>query len=147
MLHLQGLLCGLLISALLLPGASLAQSAADLPTPPLPQQGMATGVRQGAQFDDQHRPITAGGFVDSGPIIFEDITKKAGLSLWSHKMGTPAKKYIIEADGSGVALIDTNNDGWLDIYLVNGSTFDAQDGKVAGRVTQHRGAGLSGSAR
>jgi len=31
--------------------------------------------------------------------------------------------------GSGVGLIDYDNDGWLDIYLVNGSTFAALDGK------------------
>jgi hypothetical protein len=44
-------------------------------------------------------------------------------------MGTPEKKYIIETNGSGVGLIDYDNDGWLDIYIVNGSTFDALDGK------------------
>ena len=40
-------------------------------------------------------------------------------------MGTAQKKYILEADGSGVGLIDYDNDGWLDIYIVNGSTYDA----------------------
>ena len=74
-------------------------------------------------------PITAGGFVDSGPVVFEDVTKAAGLSGWTHKMGAPEKKFIIETNGSGVGLIDYDNDGWLDIYLVNGSTFDALDGK------------------
>jgi hypothetical protein len=44
-------------------------------------------------------------------------------------MGTPQKKYILETDGSGVGLIDYDNDGWLDIYLVNGSTYDAISGK------------------
>ena len=44
-------------------------------------------------------------------------------------MGTKEKKYIIETNGSGVGLIDYDNDGWLDIYVVNGSTFDALDGK------------------
>ncbi len=91
--------------------------------------GEATGPPQPAQFDEQHRPITAGGFVPSGPTIFEDISEKAGVTHWTHKMGTKEKKYIIETNGSGVALIDTNNDGWLDIYVVNGSTFDALDGK------------------
>src|SRR6185437_7405266 len=91
--------------------------------------GNATGPPQPAQFDEQHRPITAGGFVTSGPVIFEDISEKAGLTHWTHKMGTPEKKYIIETNGSGIGLIDFDNDGWLDIYVVNGSTFNALDGK------------------
>jgi enediyne biosynthesis protein E4 len=83
-------------------------------------------------YDAQHRPITAGGFVNPGqaPVIFEDDTKAAGLSKWRHVMGTPEKKYILETDGSGVGLIDYDNDGWLDIYLVNGSTYDALSGKT-----------------
>ena len=79
--------------------------------------------------DAQHRPITAGGFVKTGPVVFEDVSEKAGLTKWTHKMGTPAKTYIVETKGSGVGLIDYDNDGWLDIYVVNGSTFDALDGK------------------
>ena len=65
----------------------------------------------------------------SGPIVFEDASEKAGLTKWTHKMGTPAKTYIVETKGSGVGLIDYDNDGWLDIYVVNGSTFNALDGK------------------
>jgi enediyne biosynthesis protein E4 len=91
--------------------------------------GVSSGPPQPAQFDEQHRPITAGGFVASGPAIFEDVSEKAGLTKWTHKMGTPEKKYIIETNGSGIGLIDYDNDGWLDIYVVNGSTFNALDGK------------------
>jgi hypothetical protein len=76
------------------------------------------------------RPITASGFVKTGPIVFEDASEKAGLTKWTHKMGTPAKDYIVETKGSGVGLIDYDNDGWLDIYLVNGSTVDALTGKA-----------------
>ncbi|HKO17514.1 MAG TPA: CRTAC1 family protein [Acidobacteriaceae bacterium] len=93
--------------------------------------GEATGPPQPGQFDKQHRPITAGGFVSSGPVVFEDATDKAGLQHWTHKMGTPQKKYIIETNGSGIGLLDFDNDGWLDIYIVNGSTFEAMDGKEA----------------
>ena len=67
--------------------------------------------------------------MQSGPVVFEDVSEKAGLTKWSHKMGTPEKKYIIETNGSGIGLIDYDNDGWLDIYVVNGSTFNALDGK------------------
>ncbi len=44
-------------------------------------------------------------------------------------MGTLEKNFIVETNGSGVCLVDYDNDGWLDIYLVNGSTFNALDGK------------------
>ena len=44
-------------------------------------------------------------------------------------MGAADKGLIIDTNGSGVGLIDYDNDGWLDIYLVNGSTFNALDGK------------------
>ena len=91
--------------------------------------GIASGRAIAGVFDTQGRPITAGGFVDNGPVIFQDITKSAGLSGWKHTMGTPDTKFIVEANGSGVALLDYDNDGWLDIYLVNGSTFRALDGK------------------
>jgi len=93
--------------------------------------GIAGGLGAAAVYDELKRPITAGGFVDKGPVVFEDITKKAGLSGWVHKMGVPQKTFIVETNGSGVGLLDYDNDGWLDIYLVNGSTFDALDGKEA----------------
>jgi hypothetical protein len=110
----------------MLPVECLAQE------PHKPQQGgvggSATSGTFAAQYDTENRPITAGGFVNTGPIVFEDITKAAGLAEWNHKMGSPNKPFIIDTDGSGVALLDYDNDGWLDIYLVNGSTFDALDG-------------------
>src|SRR6201997_2420238 len=81
------------------------------------------------QLDAQHRPITSGAVVGSGPVVFEDATQAAGLAGWTHKMGSPDKRLIIDTNGSGVGLIDYDNDGWLDIYLVNGSTFNALDGK------------------
>ncbi len=91
--------------------------------------GNSTGEAAPVILDDQHRPITAGGFVQSGPIIFQDISQSSGLANWKHVMGNADKQLIIDADGSGVGLIDYDNDGWLDIYMVNGSTFDAMDGK------------------
>ena len=134
------ILCGLTVGGV--PALLMAQTPTPETQPPSYQSqagssgaaapaagGEATGPPQPAQFDTQHRPITAGGFVASGPVVFEDVTEKAGLAKWTHKMGTPEKKYILETVGSGVGLIDYDNDGWLDIYIVNGSTFDALDGK------------------
>jgi hypothetical protein len=91
---------------------------------------VSTGAAHPAVLDAEHRPITAGGFVDSGPVVFQDIAQKAGLSNWRHVMGTPERRFIIETVGSGVALLDYDDDGWLDIYLVNGSTYDAENGKA-----------------
>ena len=101
-----------------------------------PQQSQTTGGEmtnagsQAAIFDNQHRPITGGGFVKTGPVVFIDVTERAGLSKWRNVTGTPDKRVIIEAKGSGVCLLDYDNDGWLDIYLVNGSTLDALAGKT-----------------
>jgi hypothetical protein len=92
--------------------------------------GSSTGGTHAAVHDAENRPITAGGFVKSGPVVFMDDTHKAGLDTWTHRMGTPEKKFIIETNGSGVCLLDYDNDGWLDIYLVNGSTYDALNGKA-----------------
>ena len=91
---------------------------------------MTNGGPKAAVFDSQHRPITAGGFVKNGPVVFKDVTRQAGLSKWRNRTGSSEKRVIIEAKGSGVCLLDYDNDGWLDIYLVNGSTPDALEGKA-----------------
>ncbi len=91
---------------------------------------MSTAGAHAAVLDSENRPITAGGFVNSGPIVFQDMAQKSGLAAWRHVMGTLDKTYILETVGSGVGLIDYDNDGWLDIYLVNGSTYDAMSGKA-----------------
>ena len=101
------------------------------PATPQAQGVVSTGGAHAAVLDGQKRPITAGGFVDSGPIVFQDVSEKAGLTRWRHVMGTPETKFILETVGSGVALLDYDNDGWLDIYLVNGSTYDALSGKTS----------------
>jgi len=93
------------------------------------QSGIASGAVHAPIRDAQHRPITAGGFVDGAPIVFTDITKQAGLDRFHHRSGSSEKTTIIETPGSGVAVLDYDNDGWLDIYLVNGSTVDALKGK------------------
>jgi enediyne biosynthesis protein E4 len=46
-------------------------------------------------------------------------------------MGTDDVRFILETVGFGVALLDYDNHGWLDIYLVNSSTYEAMSGKAA----------------
>jgi hypothetical protein len=126
---LRALLLGAIGLVVIAPGVNRAQQEPQKPQPGGMGGGVASGIAAPAEYDEQKRPITAGGFVDQGPVVFEDITKQAGLSGWQHKMGSSEKAFIVETNGSGVCLIDYDNDGWLDIYLVNGSTFDALDGK------------------
>jgi hypothetical protein len=95
------------------------------------QSGMSTGAAHAPVKDALSRPITAGGFVDGAPVVFADITHAAGLDRFHHRSGDPEKRTILETPGSGVALLDYDNDGWLDIYLLNGSTFPALKGKEA----------------
>jgi len=94
-----------------------------------PQSGMASGGAHAPVKDALSRPITAGGFVDGAPVVFVDFTKQAGLDKFRHHSGTLDKRTILEAPGSGVALLDYDNDGWLDIYLLNGSTVEAMKGR------------------
>ena len=61
---------------------------------------------------------------DSPPsVVFTDITSSTGLSSALNVCGSPTnKQLLLEEMGCGVALFDYDNDGWLDIFLVNGTT-------------------------
>lgn len=75
-------------------------------------------------------------------VSYADITAKAGLAGFRHVSGDPAKNYIIEATGSGVATFDFDNDGFADIYLLNGSSLDLlRAGRPAPRAALYRNAG------
>ncbi len=116
---------------LLLSSALAQQNPAEKEPVQRQQSGMSTGGAHAPVKDALSRPITAGGFVEGAPVIFVDITHAAGLDKFHHRSGTREKRTILETPGSGVALLDYDNDGWLDIYLLNGSTFPALKGKEA----------------
>jgi enediyne biosynthesis protein E4 len=54
------------------------------------------------------------------PVLFTDITAATGIRF-SH-VSAPEKKYIVESMSGGVALVDFDRDGWLDMYLANAPT-------------------------
>src|SRR5216683_2227840 len=55
---------------------------------------------------------------------FEDVAEKAGLTMMNVFGGVDTKKYIIETTGTGVAIFDYDNDGWPDIFIVNGTKLE-----------------------
>lgn len=55
---------------------------------------------------------------------FTDEAAKAGLTMLNVFGGIDTKKYIIETTGTGVAIFDYDNDGWPDIFIVNGTTLE-----------------------
>src|SRR6266496_1873150 len=129
-----GLVTLLVVAGLaqLAPSLIAQQAPAPAEPPSTPESGYMRVLLRPTHppvFDAQHRPITAGGFVEGAPVVFEDITHQSGLDKSHHRSGTPEKSTIVEVPGSGVALLDYDNDGWLDIYLLNGSTLAALKGK------------------
>ena len=58
------------------------------------------------------------------PVTFVEVGREAGLNVPNVWGEVTHKKYILEAKGSGLAFFDFDNDGWLDIYLTNGTRLD-----------------------
>jgi hypothetical protein len=55
---------------------------------------------------------------------FTNVAHQAGLDARTVYGGQGTNKYLIETTGSGAAAIDYDGDGWVDIFLVNGTTLD-----------------------
>src|SRR2546428_7915246 len=53
-----------------------------------------------------------------------NVAAQAGLKAPTIYGGEKSNRYLVETTGCGVALIDYDGDGWLDIYQVNGSRFE-----------------------
>src|SRR6185503_11937654 len=92
-----------------------------------PQQPMG-GVSTGTPITYSSRR-TVGITDPKAPVVFEDVTSKTTLANFKHRSGGAAKDYIFETPSSGVAIFDYDNDGLPDIYLLNGSTILAMQGK------------------
>src|SRR5438874_446372 len=121
------------ILSLLLPHAATRAQQGNPPGAGQPQQQpqqtpQGMGVSTGTALVSATRRTV--GIVDpKAPRVFEDVTARTALAQFKHHSGGPQKDYIIECVSGGVAVFDYDNDGLPDIYLLNGSTIAAEQGK------------------
>ena len=80
----------------------------------------ALGQRIGGDADAE-REFTRGGGTSGYRARFVDVAQEAGLTRTIYYGEADTSDYISEANGCGVAFYDYDNDGWLDILLLNGS--------------------------
>jgi hypothetical protein len=103
---------------------------------PAPGQGMIGGnARPAPRAALSGKPF---------PVSFVDVAREAGFDMTFTSGNEAAKKYIIEANGTGVAFLDYNNDGLVDIFLVNSLRLE---GFPAGRFPTNRLYKNSGNGR
>ena len=82
-------------------------------------------------------PILFLGAAGQAEPYFTDQTTASGIDF-RHTFGSAEKHHIVEAHGGGGALFDYDGDGYLDLYIVNGATFDTwQDKSGPGNVLYH----------
>ncbi len=55
------------------------------------------------------------------PVALVDVAERAGLRHASVYGGVEEKRFIIETNGAGVAFLDYDNDGWVDVLVLNGT--------------------------
>jgi enediyne biosynthesis protein E4 len=93
---------------------------------------LASGISVTAQLGlttTRQSPRSASGGADGRaesdfPVVFLDVAERAGLTTPIIYGGLEQKKYIIETNGCGVAFFDYDNDGWMDIFLLNGTRLE-----------------------
>lgn len=61
---------------------------------------------------------------DAARPLFEEVSASASGILWTHDNAMSPERYLPEAIGPGCAFLDYDNDGWMDIYLVNSGPSD-----------------------
>jgi hypothetical protein len=72
-------------------------------------------------------------------LLFRDIARESGVTFQHHS--APEKKYIVESMGGGVALLDFDNDGLVDVYFVDSLTVDTAADPKAARSALYRNLG------
>jgi hypothetical protein len=73
-------------------------------------------------------------------VTFADVTASSGIHF-RHNAGRSAKRYLPETLGSGVAFLDVDGDGWLDILFVNGKDWTPHQGRSTAALYRNNGKG------
>jgi len=84
-------------------------------------------------------PEVSGGS-GAGPAWFEEIGARAGIDF-VHRSGHESKHYLPEIMGGGAALFDMDNDGFLDLYLVQSGSLANESAGTGSRLYRNRGDG------
>src|SRR4026209_1324492 len=76
-------------------------------------------------------------------VRFTDVTRESGVTF-HHVNGASSDKHLVETMGSGGLFFDYDNDGWIDLFLVDGGSLgDARVASQAGhRLYRNRGNGM-----
>src|SRR5258706_15363585 len=72
------------------------------------------------------RPINVQTKLPPIKVDFRDIAAEAGLTAPNVSGGKDVKKYMLETTGNGVAIFDYDNDGLMDVFIVNATTMDGK---------------------
>jgi len=108
-------------------------------------RGSGKSRPRAAPFKDMSRPhfgfpiicfpflVFLGSLTSSnGQVQFIDVTRQAGID-WIHENGASPEKYLIETMGGGAAFVDYDNDGWLDIFLIDSGTHQHSSASIPAR--------------
>ncbi len=114
---LSGCRLGTRAETLLLAAAFVVVLSA-LPPSPAPS-ALPNPAPNRARKQADRLPLAVAAALPPGP-DFRDIARDAGLTASFPNGGEKTKEYIIETTGSGIAFIDYDNDGYLDIFVLSG---------------------------
>ena len=99
------------------------------------QQSMGSATKVQPRGSARVRGVSAA----TPRIELRDVAREWGITASNYYGGVTAKKHILEMTGNGAGLVDVNNDGNLDIVLVNGARFES--GSRPSALYMNRGGG------
>ena len=83
--------------------------------------------------------VSFAGSAQSIKPAFTNVTEESGI-IFQYNFGDYTYENILESSGSGLTVLDYNNDGWMDLYMLNGTYLEGisdEDGKVFENTPNH----------